>query len=667
MGSNQVGREIPCRAPLGTNRLHPTPTTLGETMRRLILPVAAFSILVLGACGDTDTATSDTSDIVDSSTGGDSEPSTTDLDSDGYSTEDGDCDDENAEVYPGRTEDCNGIDDNCNDQVDEGQPDSDGDGLADCMDVEDCDGADNDGDELVDEGFPDNDGDGDADCISEEICDDIDNDGDGLVDEGFDGDGDGHAECTTDCDDTDENINPDALEVAGDLEDNDCDGMVDEVEWAVGDLVITELMVNPGASSDARGEWIEVKNTTNRELYLNGLVLSSSTDGDSHAIVSEDMLVLSASSILVMGNNGDTSVNGNVTLDYVYSDMSLSNEIDDLTISAGDIVIDVVAWDDGDTMPDPEGASIQLDPFYLSASENDVAEYWCDSVDAWGTGTDLGSPGEENPLCHNSDHDGDGYTSSEGDCDDLDPDAYPNAPEKDSTKDNDCDGDVEHMPTAVATYDAESSTLYLCDALTLIGSESSDPDGDSLTYSWELTSAPSSSTLTTSDIQSATDADPVFYPDVAGTYVFTLTVTDSGAAYSYPDSLVLVVDERLFNTDPVSDAGSTETYSGEIACQAFSYGEYYVCEDCADYDHELDGSGSSDPDGDELTYLWAVLSGDGTLANETTSTPTLTQTGPATEYGETESESVEVELTVTDCMAASNTSTVTVYYECTGT
>ncbi len=635
-------------------------------MRRLILPLLVAGALVQTACNDDttgdSTGTVDSTETDDSSTTG-----VTDADGDGYATEDGDCDDENGDVFPGQIEDCNGLDDNCNDLTDEGLPDADGDGTADCMDVEDCDGVDNDGDGEVDEGFPDVDEDGHADCVSEEICDGIDNNGDGDVDEGFDEDEDGHAECTTDCDDTDGDVHPDAEEVAGDLVDNDCDGLVDEVEWAAGDLVITELMINPLVTSDSKGEWFEIHNTTNRTLYLNGLVLSSSIDGDSYALASDDMIVMESGETLVLGKHDDETTNGGVTIDVLYaSDVILNNEVDELVISAGEVIIDQVAWDDGDTMPDPEGASIQLDPFFLTAELNDNADYWCDSITTWGTGTDMGSPGEENPLCHDTDHDGDGFTTSDGDCDDLDPDAYPDAPEKDGSKDNDCDGDVEHMPEADATYDTGSS-LHHCDPLQLLGSGSSDPNGDTLSYDWELTSAPAASALTTSDIQSTTDADPVFYPDVAGTYVFTLTVTDVGGAYSYPDSLTLDIATRPDNTDPVSDPGSQQTYSEEVSCQAWSYGVYYTCDDCEDYDFTLDGSGSSDPDGHELIYAWAVTAGDGSLTDETTSSPTLTFGGPSAEYGETNSDTVTVELTVTDCMGATNTESLTLEYQCTGT
>lgn len=48
-----------------------------------------------------------------------------------------------------------------------------------------CDGVDNDGDGDIDEGYPDTDGDGIADCVDREECDCLDNDGDGDVDEGL--------------------------------------------------------------------------------------------------------------------------------------------------------------------------------------------------------------------------------------------------------------------------------------------------------------------------------------------------------------------------------------------------------------------------------------------------------------------------------------------------
>ena len=60
-----------------------------------------------------------------------------DQDNDGVTTCAGDCNDANPAVHPGAVEVCNGIDDNCNQVADEGFLDSDGDGLADCVDPDD--------------------------------------------------------------------------------------------------------------------------------------------------------------------------------------------------------------------------------------------------------------------------------------------------------------------------------------------------------------------------------------------------------------------------------------------------------------------------------------------------------------------------------------------------
>ena len=103
-------------------------------------------------------------------------------------------------IHPGATEICNGKDDNCNLLVDEGFIDTDTDGFKNCTDEDDdndgvidaadcaplddailpggkevCDGKDNDCDTDVDEGFPDTDGDEVADCVDPDL------DGDGLV------------------------------------------------------------------------------------------------------------------------------------------------------------------------------------------------------------------------------------------------------------------------------------------------------------------------------------------------------------------------------------------------------------------------------------------------------------------------------------------------------
>jgi len=64
-------------------------------------------------------------------------------------------------------------------------------------------------------------------------------------------------------------------------------------------------------------------------------------------------------------------------------------------------------------------------------------------------------------------------------------------------------------------------------AIQLDGSASQDADGDTLSYAWTLTSKPAASNVSLTD---STSAKPGLTPDVPGTYVATLVVSDGKAA-----------------------------------------------------------------------------------------------------------------------------------------
>jgi hypothetical protein len=105
---------------------------------RISSGLALFLALALAACGPGGRGGGDDDD--DGPGGGpDSGVTGTDSDGDGYNSAD-DCDDSNPAVNPGATDICNNLDDNCNNRIDEPCTDDDGDGFSendgDCNDAE---------------------------------------------------------------------------------------------------------------------------------------------------------------------------------------------------------------------------------------------------------------------------------------------------------------------------------------------------------------------------------------------------------------------------------------------------------------------------------------------------------------------------------------------------
>jgi hypothetical protein len=162
-----------------------------------------------------------------------------------------------------------------------------------------------------------------------------------------------------------------------------------------GDLVVTEFMQDPSTVSDSLGEWFEVYNNTGDTLNLNGLEISDAGT-DSTSLTSD--VTLAAGEYLVFGNNDDVTTNGGVTVDVLYSGITLGNVGDELILGYAGVTFDEIAWDDGATFPDANGLSASLDPSALDATDNDDGANWCEASSTYGDG-DFGTPGSANDVC----------------------------------------------------------------------------------------------------------------------------------------------------------------------------------------------------------------------------------------------------------------------------
>ncbi|AOW80089.1 hypothetical protein HTSR_0904 [Halodesulfurarchaeum formicicum] len=170
----------------------------------------------------------------------------------------------------------------------------------------------------------------------------------------------------------------------------------------------------------------------------------------------------------------------------------------------------------------------------------------------------------------------------------------------------------------------------------LDGTGSSDADGDDLTYSWSQTGGP---TVTLSDTSSSTPSFTA--PDVTEptTLTFELTVEDGRGGSDTDTVSVAVQSEAAENSPPVADAGASQTVEEGTTVQ-------------------LDGSGSSDPDGDALRYAWSQTGGPTvSLSGSTSEMPTFT--APPVD----EPATLTFALTVDDDRGETDTDTTTVTVE----
>ncbi len=203
-----------------------------------------------------------------------------------------------------------------------------------------------------------------------------------------------------------------------------------------GDLVITEVMTSPeNGVPNYAGQWFEIRNVADELLFLEGLTIENATGTEVITLPAGSGLQLAVGDHLVFGvssndsDSGAADFNGGIPVDITYSfftEMNLDPSADALIIkhTASGTVLDAVNWTTEWSLP--EGASLQAGPHALYEWPNDLAYNWCASAKYIAPLGLKGTPGEDNEPCAGAgdDADGDGYSESQGDCDDTD--AYVN-------------------------------------------------------------------------------------------------------------------------------------------------------------------------------------------------------------------------------------------------
>ncbi len=422
---------------------------------------------------------------------------------DGYVADATDCDDTNAEVNTGGVETCNGLDDNCDGNVDEGfaavvYADTDGDGYGDpgtgacgardgyVSDDTDCD-----------------DTNAAINTSASEVCDGVDNNCDGTVDESTatdatiwypDADGDGYGDaynsqpaCTapdgtladgTDCDDTKPAVNPAAIEVCDGV-DNNCDGFVDESTasdasiWyydsdgdGFGDASISEAAcaqpagyTSPALATDC--------DDTNAAVSPAATEICDGVDNDCDALIDDADPSLDITTATSWYLDGDADGYGLGTAVIACTQPAgtapLSGDCDDTDPAYNPGAVEADCTDphdyncDGSTGyadADGDGYAACKECDDSNSAINPAAIEVCDGVDNNCDGAvDEATATDAGVWYADADHDGygdvgtpevscdagAGYVLDSTDCDDTDSSVYPNAPEKCDGVDHDCD------------------------------------------------------------------------------------------------------------------------------------------------------------------------------------------------------------------------------------
>lgn len=154
-------------------------------------------------------------------------------------------------------------------------------------------------------------------------------------------------------------------------------------------LRVSELLVDPAASTDDVGEWFELTNVTGQPIDLGGVDIQVGSD----SFTFNSRLLIEPGDFLTFGVDGKPSRNGGYHADHVapWESFSLPNGTTSMTVRAADnSVIENLTWGSSN-IPVVSGVSQERDDLNGSTQ----AGNWDDAIDPWsGSAGDFGTPGE---------------------------------------------------------------------------------------------------------------------------------------------------------------------------------------------------------------------------------------------------------------------------------
>ncbi len=479
----------------------------------------------------------------------------------GYVADSGDCDDLRATVNPAATELCNGRDDDCDGVVDE----------------------DDAADALTFYADADSDGYGDA-SVTKKAC---------SAPAGYVSD-------ATDCDDSENAVNPAATELCDGI-DNDCDGLIDEgatpdgLTWyadadgdGYGDASVSQIACSAPANYVADDTDCDDGDSA---VHPRAVEVCNDIDDDCDGLIDE----AGASGETTWYVDADGDAYGNISVPVSACDQPAGYVSDDTDCNDGN----------PDIYPGAEelcdGLDNDCDGAIDEGSTPDGTTWYAD-VD----GDGYGDASNTVSMCNQPD----GYLCSAGDCDDSDASVNPGEPERIcNTIDDDCDG-------VAATYDIEVPGDYATITKALAAASS----GDAICVR-AGTYAESAYITKAITLEGEDEASTIIDPDYAGRGVdlrgfsgsatvrgFTIehgTSQSGGGLHIYNVSGITIQDVKV--ADSTYDSSTSATSDESQGAGIKIYGSIATLENVDSIDNSCTGHNCYGPGIDVLSGSTVTL------------------------------------------------------------